>query len=392
MDADQILKRVQWIDDERRKDKDTIAMLENRILALEGGLTAANQVNKDLTTELTRLTTVVTRMDQFDTALLQSRIETKKQIEELDKDIKKREEEVEKVRKVEIKTLDNSLGDIRKLLDAIPHLDKGMQSRVEEEIRLSRLIDDFRMNLDELRRDEEEYMRTYRLLDDGRRQDTKRLNDMVAEVTAMRKRVDDQRAQIELVNNSLRKLESRLNELVTVEAERRDAQVDFLDRQALIQVERERTWKEWSSRFDSIEKQSTDVESHLQKLEATYRDTKRAQQSLDELGTKVERRMGEITEIQRLSEDRFRQEWVTFKADDQKRWTNYTLTQEEQRSEINRQNEKLGERVTQLEDNLQEHQDLLQQINDQTTNRLQSLLALVHDWVSSFERSSGRAL
>jgi chromosome segregation ATPase len=331
-------------------------------------------------------------MDQFDTALLQSRIETKKQIEELDKDIKKREEEVEKVRKVEIKTLDNSLGDIRKLLDAIPHLDKGMQSRVEEEIRLSRLIDDFRMNLDELRRDEEEYMRTYRLLDDGRRQDTKRLNDMVAEVTAMRKRVDDQRAQIELVNNSLRKLESRLNELVTVEAERRDAQVDFLDRQALIQVERERTWKEWSSRFDSIEKQSTDVESHLQKLEATYRDTKRAQQSLDELGTKVERRMGEITEIQRLSEDRFRQEWVTFKADDQKRWTNYTLTQEEQRSEINRQNEKLGERVTQLEDNLQEHQDLLQQINDQTTNRLQSLLALVHDWVSSFERSSGRAL
>jgi chromosome segregation ATPase len=392
MDADQILKRVQWIDDERRKDKDTIAMLENRILALEGGLTAANQVNKDLTTELTRLTTVVTRMDQFDTALLQSRIETKKQIEELDKDIKKREEEVEKVRKVEINTLDNSLGDIRKLLDAIPHLDKGMQSRVEEEIRLSRLIDDFRMNLDELRRDEEEYMRTYRLLDDGRRQDTKRLNDMVAEVTAMRKRVDDQRAQIELVNNSLRKLESRLNELVTVEAERRDAQVDFLDRQALIQVERERTWKEWSSRFDSIEKQSTDVESHLQKLEATYRDTKRAQQSLDELGTKVERRMGEITEIQRLSEDRFRQEWVTFKADDQKRWTNYTLTQEEQRSEINRQNEKLGERVTQLEDNLQEHQDLLQQINDQTTNRLQSLLALVHDWVSSFERSSGRAL
>ena len=31
-----------------------------------------------------------------------------------------------------------------------------------------------------------------------------------------------------------------------------------------------------------------------------------------------------------LTEERFRQEWVNFKADDQKRWTNYTLAQEEQ--------------------------------------------------------------
>jgi hypothetical protein len=36
MELDQILKRVQWMDDERRKDKDTITKLENRILALEG--------------------------------------------------------------------------------------------------------------------------------------------------------------------------------------------------------------------------------------------------------------------------------------------------------------------------------------------------------------------
>ena len=40
---------------------------------------------------------------------------------------------------------------------------------------------------------------------------------------------------------------------------------------------------------------------------------------------RFDRRLNEITEMQRLVEERFRQEWVSFKADDQKRWTNYTL-------------------------------------------------------------------
>jgi hypothetical protein len=82
---------------------------------------------------------------------------------------------------------------------------------------------------------------------------------------------------------------------------------------------------------------------------------------------------------------------VTFKADDQKRWTNYTLTQEEQRGESLRQYEKLAERVTHLEDTIEEIQDLIQQINEGSEKRLQSLLAVAHEWVTAYERTLGRA-
>jgi hypothetical protein len=138
-----------------------------------------------------------------------------------------------------------------------------------------------------------------------------------------------------------------------------------------------------------MEQKTADVDTNLQSLDATHRAVKRSQTALDELATKVDRRMNEITEIQRLAEERFRQEWVTFKADDQKRWTNYTLTQEEQRGESARQYEKLSERVTRLEDGLQEIQDLLRVMNDGTEKRLQSLLAVAHEWVSMYERSLG---
>ncbi len=217
------------------------------------------------------------------------------------------------------------------------------------------------------------------------------MTDLQGEITAIRKHIDDQRGKMELTTTTIKKIDTRLNEISMLEVERREAQEKFLENQTLLQVERERVWKDWQARFEVIERQTADIDTNLQTLDATHRAVKRSQAALDELTVKVDRRVNEMAEIQRLSEERFRQEWVTFKADDQKRWTNYTLTQEEQRGEVSRQNEKLNDRVTQLEDSLQEIQDLLRQMNEQTEKRLQSLLAVAHEWVSAYERSTGRS-
>ena len=391
MDVDLLLKRIQWIEEDRRKEKDTLALLENRVASMEGGINALVQQLKEVGGEITRLTTVITRMDQYDNNLLQQRVEAKRMVDELEKDFRKREEEAVKVRQVEIKALDISLSEVRKQIEVLPKLEKSLQVRMDEEVLLRRAIEETRSKIDDVRREEEEYTRTFRLLEDGRRQDSKRILDLQGELTALRKRAEDQKGQIELLNIGLRKIETRLNELVVVEAERRDAVSNFLDKQTLAQVERDRVWKEWQNRFVTIEKQAADIEATLLNLDTTQREVKRAQGILEELSQRVDRRINEITEIQRLSNDRFRQEWVTFKADDQKRWTNYTLTQEEQRDEVLRQFGRLSERATQQEDSLQELQDLLNQVNELSEKRLQTLLALVHDWVSTYERIVGRS-
>ena len=358
--------------------------------AVEGNIPPLAHQIKELSGDLTRLQALLARLDQFDESLLQQRVETKQHFEELERQIKKREEESEKVRRVEMRAIDASLAEIRKELDPIPELKRQLKARVDEEARLGRLIDEVRTRIDSIRRSDEEYTRSYRLIEDGRRQDAKRLTDLQGEVAALRKRVDEQRGQIELNTSMLRKFDNRLNELTVTDAERREAMEAFLEAQALKEVERDRIWKDWQARFEVIESQTNDIETNLQALDATHREVKRSQQAVDELAQKVERRINEITEIQRLSEERFRQEWVTFKADDQKRWTNYTLSLEEQRGEAARQYEKLADRVTILEDRLQEIMDVLQQMNEQTEKRLQSLLAVTHEWVASYENSIGR--
>lgn len=390
METDQDKKKLDWLDDERRKDKMMLASFEERLSALEGNVAPFAKQIGELNSELTRLNAMMGRFDQYDGTILQARIEAKSAIEDLEKQIVKREEEVEKLRRLEIRALDEDIAGIRKELVPIKDLQRGLQIQSEEDLRLGRSIDELRQGIEAVRRNDEEYVRSYRLLEDGRRQDSKRLTDLQGEVTALRKNFDDQRGRMELASSALQKIDSRLNELFKLEEERREEQTKFLDNQSLAQVERDRVWKEWKSRFETIESQTADVEKQLQTLDSTHRSVKRSQQTLEELSQLVERRLSEMTEIQRLSDERFRQEWVTFKADDQKRWTNYTLTQEEQRGELSRQYDRLIDRVTHVEDSLQEIQDVITQMHEHSEKQLQSLLALISDWVSTFDRSIGR--
>ena len=391
MDLEQLIKRVQWIEEERRKERDLVALLENRILAVEGGIGGLSDQVKELTSEITRFATIFTRMDQFDSSLALQRAESKQVVDELEKDVLRRADEAEKIRRMDVNSLEISISETKKELENIPKLERSLKIRSEEDSRLRQMIDETQQKINDLRRDEEEYTRTYRLLEDGRRQDSKRIVDLQGEVTAIRKRMDDLRGQSELQVTNTRKIETRLNELVAVEAERRDSIATFLDRQAITQVERDRIWREWQTRFEVIEQQASEVSAKLLTLDAAQREANRAQGILDDLAARVERRIVEITEIQRLAEDRFRQEWATFRADDQKRWTNYTLTQEEQQEESLRQIEKLTDRATYLEDVFHDLDELVQKSNEEATNRIQALLSMIHEWASSNERLVGRS-
>jgi hypothetical protein len=390
MEQEQILKKLDWLDEERRKDKTRLTALEERLEATESNIPPLVHQIKDLNSELTRLVTLMGRMDQFDEHLMQARIESKQYFEELERQFLKKQDESEKVRRVEIRGIEGNLADLRKDLEQIPEIKRQLKVRVDEEARISRLISEMQTRIESVRRSEDEYTRSYRLLEDGRRQDTKRITDLTGEVSAIQKRQDEQRGRVELNATVLRKLETRVNENTAVETERREAQASFLESQALYQAERERQWKEWQIRFELIESQATDVETSLQSLDATNRAIKATQQNVDDTTQKVERRINEITEIQRLAEERFRQEWVTFRADDQKRWVNYTLTLDEQKNETSRQFERISERTTSLTDQVQILQDLIQQTIEGIEKRLQSQLAMTHEWVSSHERSLGR--
>ncbi len=390
MEIDQFKKQLDWLDEERRKDKLLIATLQDRIADLEERVPPVDQRVGELEGDLARITTSLTRFEQIENSIGQMRVELSRQVQDVEKARAERDREMEKVRLADLELMNRNIGEVRKSQEPIPDLKKGLLARQEGENRLGTEIEELGNRLSATRRSDEEYRRQIKLLDEGQRQDAKRLTDLQGEVSAIRKRIEEQRGKTDLYTDSIRKIELRISELLAGETERRQGQVAFMEKQNLAVMERDRVWRDWQARFEQVEGQSLNLDSQLQSLDATHRAVKRSQETFDEISARFERRINEITEMQRLIEERFRQEWVSFKADDQKRWTNYTLAQEEQNRELNRQFGKSEERVVLLEDQMQEIQDLMHQMTEETQKRLNALLGMARDWAEQHDQTLPR--
>ena len=389
MEPEQIKKRLEWLDEERRKDKATIAALQERLASFEGNLTVTKDQIKQLDTKASKFSTVKARLDQFDGILAQQRTDLSKLVEESEKNQEKSGKEAETRRHLEIENLNKSISDLRKSLDSITELRKQVQSISDAETRFNRAITDLEHKLEDNTRIADEVRHTGKMLEENRKQDVKRVSDMQGEVASIRKRVEEQRDKNEVNSDTIKHLDSRINELMATEAERKQSQRTFIEQQSLTQVERDRAWKEMKERYEIFNKQAVGLENTLQNIDEMNRAVKKSKDTFDELNSRIERRINEVTEMQRLSEDRMRQEWVTFKADDQKRWTNYTLSHDETYREIRSDMEKMSEQLTTLDDATQNLADLLQQTTEATEKSLQDLMNWSHEFLSNFERVMG---
>ena len=389
MDFEQIVKRLQWLDEEHRKDKAAIIELEERIAAYEGNLdTVAKQV-KPLEKQIAGFAPNSARIDQFEVIVAKQREEMKNALDELDKKYQKREKELLAQRQKDLEPFSKEIEQLKKSLTEIAPIKRELKSHATTENRLQVEIDKLKPPIDEAKRAAEDATRTQRVFDENRKQDMKRIADLQGEITALRKRIDEARIKADSGVDTVRHLENRFKELLVSEAERKAAQAEFIEKQSVAQLDREREYKEWRVSQADFQKQVEKLETQSLALEETLRSAKRAQETYNELNTKLERRINEVTEMQRLAEDRLRQEWVTFKADDQKRWTGYTLSQDEGGKDVRKVIQKLEERITALDESFQVTQDKLEQTTDATEGQLQELMNVAHEWLSAYERIMG---
>lgn len=383
LDIEQLEKRMEWLDNERRNDKTMIASLQSKLEAMETENTALRLRLADMESEIARINTLMARLDNFEKDLNSVDTETSRQISTFKEPVQENQIRTQRNQKL-IEDLDADITGLRKQIQAFDGVHELIEKRKEEDIRLSRLIEETKARVTEVSRFDDEYKRSLKMFEENRRQDVKRLTDMQGEISSIRKRQEETRAKQDLVGDSIRKLDNRIKGLLEAESERRESQTAFIEKVNLAQVERDRKFKEWAVRFDKMEAVTANLEEEISGLEDTHRSVKQSQAALDEVTQRFDRRINEITEIQRLNEDRFRQEWTTFKSDDQKRWSNYTLSQEEQHREMNRSLDSVSDRITNLEEVIISVEENIQQLGQENIHRMQSLLKTIRESLDTY--------
>ncbi len=390
MEFEQITKRLEWLDDQQRKNKTTLSDLSQQLTSIEATLNALTKQIKSLSKDAEEFGPAAARLNQFDQMMEKQRGDLNKLVEAAEKHAMRREQEAAKLYRAELNEINKSIAKINSQLK-FDEIEEQFKVQAHEEQRLNLAIQDMRAKVEEVAEKSNQMLIAQKPLEEGRRQDAKRLTDLQGELAAVRKRADDAREKTVLHTDSIRNLENRIAELLETESERKTAQTTFLDQQAIAQVERDRAWKDWQEQYDIFKKQAENIELQVAALDDTIRAAKRAQDAYTDINQKMERRTLEVSEMQRLAEERIRQEWVAFKADEQKRWTSHSLGQEETMRDLRKDMDKLEQRVTQLDDASQTMQDQLHQTTDTTEQQLQELMNVANEWLTAYERIMGHA-
>lgn len=388
MEFEHLVKRLEWLDEEHRKTRTSMIAIEERLAALEGSIDAVSKQIKPLGKQIAEVSSTAARLDQFDAIFTKQREDMNKAIDAIEKRHEMREKELTKRHQQDLEPLTTAIENLKKTSD-LTEIKRELKARAAEDTRLNQAIKELRPPIDDALRAAEEATRSQRAFEEGRKQEAKRTVDLQGEIAATRKRIDDARAKADLNADGIKNLDSRINELMLSENERKAAQTQFIESQTVARMDHERTYKDWRETLESFRHKADTLDTQITALEETLRSAKRAQETYNELNTKLERRISEVTEMQRLAEDRLRQEWVTFKADDQKRWTGYTLSQDEGAKDVRRTVEKLDERIGKLDESTQTMNDQMHQTADATEKQLQELMNVAHEWLSAYERIMG---
>ncbi|RMG89466.1 MAG: hypothetical protein D6712_01655 [Chloroflexi bacterium] len=346
MDINQAARMIEWLDEERRRDKATIATLEERLAQQQELIDSLqrrlNGVEADQTT--IRDGVISGGREQLMEAVRQ---EMRQLVEAAEAKRLAAEREAQRRAELQQETMNRTIKELQDKLTRAERLSGEISDLKAERDRLAGIAANLQQRLDDLMKRQEEPDRRLAFLEEQRRQDARRLSEVETEIPDIKKQIEGIRTKLGLLEELALRNERRIQEIQMGEGERRDQIQAFIDQQTLLMQQRDQQIKDLLEKFGE---QDSQMQRNLERFEQwadVYRQMKRIVEDFDRIGDRLERRINEVAEMQRLSEERFRDEWNDWRAEDQKRWKQFTLSNDDvwrnHDKEFERFVQKLGE-------------------------------------------------
>jgi DNA repair exonuclease SbcCD ATPase subunit len=380
MENNQTERMVAWLDEERRKDKALIAKLEERSSTQAALLEEQARRIHSLDGELAAMRGTQLTIGTFDESMGRLRSEFLDALEQTRARREKVDEDLKRLREMDRDALTKALEAHQQ--DVVNRLERELQPRKAEVERFSRVAQDLQTFADNLSKRLEDFERTLSFLEEQRRQDTRRISDINSELLELAKRMEEQVAKSTLLEELSRRNERAVEELSGTLLELKQERKQWMEQSALAEHQREQVMNDMVRRIDAFGEQMAGYGKQVEGWADTHRTMKKYIDDFERQTDRVERRLNEVTELQRLSEDRFRQEWEEFLQEDQKRWRQFTLNNEEawrinekQTDDMLAQLARLGERG----ERLVQHVQTLTKAQQETLRSLSGALQTIRE-------------
>jgi hypothetical protein len=387
MDLTQLAQMVTWLDEEHRRDRAEIARLQQRIEAQSADIIEQARRIQELEGRLAGTQAQLTRFNQVEQSIANTKSELVGLVERAYEERVAGQRELERARMSDREMLSREVSEVRRELPRIARLEESIQVRVVEDERLSELIMGVRNQIGGLAKEIEERTRQIPFLVEQRTSDTKRIAQLQQETVELFKRTEATAGRIPLLDELIRKTGLEIEKLPPQVEQLREEQVKFMERTRVMVVEREQVLTRWQ---EVIEEQKTLVQqSHerVQNFAQQIEVARRAVNEMQEFKDLILREQGQVTELQRLAEERIRREMDEFREDYEKKRRKIELRQEHLWSEQDKYNREVVERFPPLQHDIKIIESLVDQVWKAQEAYGNYVLTMANSWLEGMQRT-----
>ena len=349
MQINQIASMIEWLDEERRRDKTTVLALEERFAQQLELLDQMQRRVKSVESDQSVIKQETMPAGKEREIVEQIRLEMAQMLENAEVRRLTAEREAERRGEIQRETFQRSIRELAEKADRIEKQLTNIGGLQTEGDRLTNAMRVLNQEMDDLTKQLEGPDRRLTFLEEQRRTDARRLAEIETELPEYKKSMDSILPKMSLIEDLAVRNERRIQDYNQIDRERREQIQQFIDQQQLLTQQRDQQMADLSKRFGMHDEE---LQKNIERFEIwaqAYREMKRIIDDFNRIGERLERRINEVAEMQRLSEERFRQEWDDWRDEDQKRWKQLTLSSDEVWRNHDREFETFIRRVNDLE-------------------------------------------
>ncbi|MDE2635949.1 MAG: hypothetical protein OXI30_06255 [Chloroflexota bacterium] len=329
MEINQLASMIEWLDEERRRDKALIATLEERLAQQSDSVVNMQRRVNTVESDQAMIKQEALPANKEHDIIEQMRQDMEQMIENAEARRLTAEREAERRLQLQRENIQRAVAELSEKADRLERQLANISDLQTEGDRLTSAMRLLNQEVDDLTKKLEGPDRRLSFLEEQRRTDARRLAEIESELPEYKKSVDGLQPKLSLLEDMSVRNERRIQDFNNVDRERRDQIQQFIDQQQLIVQQRDQQLSDLTKRFGVHDEE---LQKNIERFEVwaqAYREMKRIVDDFNRIGDRLERRIGEASEMQRLSEERFREEWNDWRDEDQKRWKQLTLSNDE---------------------------------------------------------------
>jgi DNA repair exonuclease SbcCD ATPase subunit len=360
MEMTQVTQMLQWLEEERRKDKALIAALQEQVRGQAEPLAQQAAQIQELQAKMTNVQNLISKVTDFEETVSNYKSEVVFELDRRDETRKKEKTESDRLRKIEHEAIIDRLGELDKQIQILPRYEERLNAQRTEDQRLSESLQRLEVAIKDLNKRSDDRVQSVTYLEEQRRADNRRIGTLEHDTTELRKKVETLGAKLPLLEDTIQKQKTRIDEAIA-ETKKYEKPIEEL---RISDFQREQKMKQYLDQGEQVAKELARLVQQTQGFIEQEQAVKRTLDKAETFQARIEKRQNEVAEMQRLAEDRVKRQWEEWQNVQEKDRKKRQIVLDEQWRAQENTNQALTGRIKPLEAQAKVHQEQLEILFD----------------------------